>query len=444
MTSFRSISGMRAVSWLWFGQLISLVGTGMTRFAATVWIWQQTESATAVAFFWFFVFAPGIFLSPVAGALVDRWNRKRVLIGSDLGAGVATICLFALHAAGLLEIWHLFAAGLVASAFEAFQNPAQAASITTMVPREQLGRANGIMSMVQFGATVVSPVVAGILFAPIGLDGIFGVDIATFLFAVGVLFLLEIPQPAATAEGTAGRGSLRQEIAYGFKYILERKGLVNLLVLFGMVTFLVAFFVGVISPMILARTGNDEALLGLVLSLNGVGGVLGGFLLASWGGPKTRIVGVLGGIIAMNFGIVLTGFGQSVWLWGIGAFLTAFFIPIINGCNRVIWQSKVAPDVQGRVFGVMRVVGQAAFPLAMAFVGPLADYVFEPAMAPEGALAPFFGALVGTGAGAGMSLMMVLAGGVGIVVGLLGFVVRSVRAVETVLTDQVPDSAPAE
>ncbi|MGD2114401.1 MAG: MFS transporter, partial [Acidobacteriota bacterium] len=154
---------MRAVMWLWFGQLISLVGTGMTRFAGTVWIWQQTESATAVAFFWFFVFGPGIVLSPIAGALVDRWNRKRVLIGADLGAGLATIGLLVLYLLGVLEIWHFFVAGFIASAFEAFQNPAQAASITTMVPREQFGRANGIMSMVQFGATVVSPALAGIL-----------------------------------------------------------------------------------------------------------------------------------------------------------------------------------------------------------------------------------------------------------------------------------------
>jgi predicted MFS family arabinose efflux permease len=434
---------MRAVMWLWFGQLISLVGTGMTRFAGTVWIWQQTESATAVAFFWFFVFGPGIVLSPIAGALVDRWNRKRVLIGADLGAGLATIGLLVLYLLGVLEIWHFFVAGFIASAFEAFQNPAQAASITTMVPREQFGRANGIMSMVQFGATVVSPALAGILLAPIGLQGIFGIDVVTFLFAVAVLFLLRIPQPPRSAEGAQGAGSLRKEIVYGFRYLTGRTALLSLLGLFGMVTFLVAFFVGVINPMILARTANDETVLGLVLSLNGVGGVLGGLLLSTWGGPKTRIFGVLGGVIAMNFGIALTGLGQSLWLWGIGAFLAAFFIPIINGCNRAIFQSKIAPDVQGRVFGVMRVVGQAAFPLAMLIVGPLADYVFEPAMMSGGALAPLFGAVVGIGEGAGMSLMMLLAGLAGILVGLLGFVVRNVRDVETLLPDQVPGNAAA-
>lgn len=443
MKTSGSVHGMRAVMWLWFGQLISLVGTGMTRFAGTVWIWQQTESATAVAFFWFFVFGPGIVLSPIAGALVDRWNRKRVLIGADLGAGLATIGLLVLYLLGVLEIWHFFVAGFIASAFEAFQNPAQAASITTMVPREQFGRANGIMSMVQFGATVVSPALAGILLAPIGLQGIFGIDVVTFLFAVAVLFLLRIPQPPRSAEGAQGAGSLRKEIVYGFRYLTGRTALLSLLGLFGMVTFLVAFFVGVINPMILARTANDETVLGLVLSLNGVGGVLGGLLLSTWGGPKTRIFGVLGGVIAMNFGIALTGLGQSLWLWGIGAFLAAFFIPIINGCNRAIFQSKIAPDVQGRVFGVMRVVGQAAFPLAMLIVGPLADYVFEPAMMSGGALAPLFGAVVGIGEGAGMSLMMLLAGLAGILVGLLGFVVRNVRDVETLLPDQVPGNAAA-
>lgn len=444
MDAEKGLEGLRSVIVLWLGQLISLVGTGMTRFAMTIWVWDQTESATAVALLWAAVFAPGVFLSPVAGVLVDRWNRKRVLVVTDLVAGAATLGVLALFLSGGLEIWHLYLAGMVASAAESFQGPAQAASITNMVAPDQLARANGIMSLAQFGSTVLAPVLAGVLVYVIGIGGVLGIDIATFLIAVGMVLVLRIPQPAATAEGALGAGSIWSEMAAGLRYILDRVSLVNLMLLFTVVNLVVGLFVGLINPLILARSGENTRVLGLVLTINGIGGVVGGLLLSIWGGPKRRIQGVLGGMMVMNFlGIAVVGLGRSFLIWAVGAFIVALAIPVINGCTMAILQLKVAPDVQGRVFGVARVVAQAAFPLALVVAGPLADRVLEPAMAPGGALAPVLGGLVGTGLGSGMSVLLLAGGILGGLIGFGGFLVRAIREVETLLPDQLP-MAPEE
>jgi hypothetical protein len=176
--------------------------------------------------------------------------------------------------------------------------------------------------------------------------------------------------------------------------------------------------------------------LGSVLSTLGIGGVAGALLLSAWGGPRRRIHGVLLGMaLGSLFGAGLLGLGRGLLLWSAGAFFDAFFVPFINGSNQAIWQSKVAPDVQGRVFAVRRLIAQITAPLAMLLAGPLADRVFEPAMQPGGALAGVFGWLVGNEPGSGMSLIMLITGLLGVGVGLAGYLIPKIRDVETLLPD---------
>jgi hypothetical protein len=202
---------------------------------------------------------------------------------------------------------------------------------------------------------------------------------------------------------------------------------INLIAMFGFT---------VLAPMILARTGNDELILGTVRSAAGLGGVVGGLLLSAWGGPKRRIHGVLLGMALTSLlGEVVIGLGGSVVIWTMGAFFSSFFIPILNGSNQAIWQAKVAPDVQGRVFAVRRLIAQITAPFAMLLAGPMADHVFEPAMMPGGAFASTFSGLLGTGSGAGMSLMFVLAGTCGVLIALGGYLSPAVRNVEELVPD---------
>jgi len=434
---------MLAFTIVWIGQVISLLGTAMTGFALTIWAWQITGQATALALVGFFTFAPTLLVTPFAGALVDRWNRKFVMMLSDLAAILSTIVVLLLFWTGNLQIWHLYVTGAFSGAFGAFQFPAYSAAVTTMVSKEQYGRASGMLSMAQFGSNIFAPVMAAILLGVLGIAGVLAIDVFTFFIAIGALLVVHVPQPVVTQEGQKSRGSLWKESVYGFRYIRERPGLFALLLVFFCVNLLAPFAFTLLSPMVLARTGNDATALGIVQSAIGIGGLVGGIVLSIWGGPKRRIHGILIGLILATLGILLIGLGRSPLIWALAAFFTVFFVPILNGSSQAIWQTKVAPDVQGRVFAARGVIAQIGAPVAMLLAGPLADRVFEPAMMPGGSWAPMFGWLVGNGPGAGMSLMFVIAGALGMLVGLGGYAIPIVRNVEEILPDHVVEVEPS-
>jgi DHA3 family macrolide efflux protein-like MFS transporter len=429
-------TGMPGFTVVWIGQVVSLLGTGMTRFALTIWAWEVTGKATALALVWVFASAPTVLLSPVAGALVDRWNRKLVMMLSDLAAGSMTVVVLLLYATGHLQVWHLYVTGALAGAFEAFQWPAYSAAVTTILPKEQYARASGMMSLAEGASGVFAPLAGSILMGRIGIAGVMAIDIVTFIVAIGALLAVYIPQPKATEAGRAGQGSLWKESLYGFRYILERSSLLGLQLVFLAINLTAAFGFTVLAPMILARTGSDENMLGKVQSAMGVGGMVGGSLLSAWGGPKRRVHGVLLGMtLSSLLGTLVLGLGNGLIIWAVGAFFAEFFIPIINGSNQAIWQAKVAPDVQGRVFATRRLIAQISGPAATLAAGPLADYVFEPAMNPGGHWANLFGWLVGTGPGAGMALMFIITGILGTLVGLGGYAFPAVRNAEDILPD---------
>ena len=443
------LSGMRAFTLVCTGQTFSLLGTGMTGFALVIWAYLQTGQVTTLALAAFARFAPTVILSPIAGALVDRWNRKLTMMLSDLAAGVATIVLLLLYLPGALQVWHWYVAGAFQGAFDAFQWPAYSAAISTMIPKSQYGRASGMLSVAQSISGVFSPIFAaallGIFQVGAGLSVIMAIDIVTFVIAVSILLAVHIPTPAASETGKKARGSLLSESVYGFRYIAARRSLLGLQLVFFLVNFLFPLGFTVLAPMILSRTGNTYVILGIVNSAAAVGGVAGGLLLSLWGGPKRRVHGLLGGMaLAGVSGSLLMGLGREVAVWSIAAFCSSFILPIINGSNQAIWQAKVAPDVQGKVFAARRLIAQVTAPAAIVIAGPLADRVFEPAMAPGGSLAGALGWAVGTGPGAGMALMLVVFGALGAVVGIGGYFVRPIRDAETILPDHDAASTTAK
>lgn len=430
-----SRSGLRAFTIVWLGQVLTLLGSAMTWFALSIWAFELTGQATTLALLSFFVFGPTILLSPVAGALVDRWNRRLVLILSDLSAGMATLVVLLLYSAGSLQLWHLYVAGFLAGAFQAFEYPAYAASITVMVPKRHYARASGMLELAWSASAVLAPLLAGILLGKIGITGIMAIDVVTFVFAIGSLLLVSIPQPAKSKAGLEGEGSIWKESFYGFRYIRVRPSLLGLLLLYALVNLIDYAGFTLFAPMLLARTGGDELVLGSVQSAGAIGAVVGGVLLSVWGGPKRRIHGVLIGWALSGIGLVFMGLGQGMPVWLLAGFVYAFFEPIVNGSDQAIWQSKVAPDVQGRVFATQMLISQITMPVAMLLAGPLADLVFEPAMMPGGRLADALGWLIGVGPGAGMALMIGIAGVVTIILPLLGYRIRAVRDVEQAMPD---------
>ena len=430
-------SGMVAFLIVWLGQIISMIATNMSQFALTIWAYEQTGSATALALVQVFFITPFLLFSPFAGAMVDRYNRKLMMMVSDVGAGVATILIFTLYSLGRLEIWHLYLAAAITGTFSCFQWPAYSASISLMVPREQLGRVNGLMSLLEMGPGVVAPLLAGALFGVIGLSGILLIDIVTFILAVLALLTIYVPQPPRTTEGLAGQGNILREAAYGFQYIFARPSLLGLQLVFLFGNLFSGIGGAVIAPMILARTGNNEVVFGLTQTAGAVGGVVGGLLMSAWGGFRRRVHGVLlGWALSGLLGMTLLGLGRGAWGWAAAMFLGALVLPLTNASNQAIWQATVAPDVQGRVFSARRLIAWITNPVSPLIGGTLADFILEPALrTPASPLALTFGWLVGLGPGAGMALLLVVVGLVTSLVGLLGYSVPAVRHAE----DRLPD-----
>jgi DHA3 family macrolide efflux protein-like MFS transporter len=257
-------TGMFGFTIVWLGQIVSVLASAMSQFGLTIWMYDQTKSALAMGWMQVFFITPFLLISPIAGVMVDRHNRKMMMMVSDLAAGVATLVILALMYFGVMEYWHLYVTSIVYGLGMAFQWPAYSAAISTMVPKEQLGRVNGMMSLIEAGPGVFAPLLAGALLPSIGLTGILFFDVATFLLAIGALMVVHIPQPLRTEEGKQGEGGMLKEAAYGFKYIFARPSLLGLQLIFFMGNLFAGIGYTVLAPMILARTESNSLIFGSV------------------------------------------------------------------------------------------------------------------------------------------------------------------------------------
>lgn len=441
----RQFGGMRGFALLWSGQIVSALGTSLTAFAITIWAFQETGQATTLALVGLFTFGPSVVVGPLAGALVDRWNRRLVTALSDLAAAIATAVLFVLHASGTLEVWHLYALGAWSGVFASFQWPATSAWISLLVPKEQYGRTSGLMSLVESVPLMVAPFLAALILASTGLGAVLIIDMVTCALAVLSLAFIQVPRGQTDGQRTPVKWRLGDELGFGFKYIASRRGLLGLMLMLAAVNLVSGMYGVMSSATVLARTGNDAVALGSVQSLAGVGGLIGGLLMGVWGGPRVKVRGLFVSLVLAGLvGSTVFAVSRAVPGMMVGALIFLFCMPILNGCSQAVWQRKVAPEVQGKVFAARRVLAQALYPVSLLVAGPLADRVLEPAMrSPEASrLAATFGPLVGVGPGAGMALLMLVAGFLLAATALVGILNPRVRRVESELSDHDANMRP--
>jgi MFS family permease len=427
-------SGLGTFFIIWGGQLVSILGSEMTSFAVTIWAWEATGQATPLALILFFTRLAKVITAIFAGLIVDRFSRKRIMILSDSAIALSTILLLLLLWAGNLQIWHFYPAALVSGIFGYIQGLAYTTTIPLIVPKQHYARANALRHQVSsFGSGVIAPALAGGLYPLVGLTGILLIDLATFALAVVSVGLIRFPQ--APSVETAAEESLWDKFSFGFRYIFARPSLLAILIFLLSVNLVGTAGGAIFSPMILARSGNDEAVLATVLSAGGMGGLLGGIILSVWGGPKPHIHGLFWGTALSNASGALVGLLNTPPLWVVANFFKSFFSPLLGNSNGAIWMSKVEPGVQGRVFASRFLIAQITSPIGLAIAGPLADYVFEPAMQPAGMLAGVLGGVFGTGEGSGMALQYTLFSLLGSAIGLCGYLFPVLRDVEKIVPD---------
>jgi DHA3 family macrolide efflux protein-like MFS transporter len=432
-----SLTGGRAFIAIWIGQLVSVVGSRLSTFALGIWVLRETKSTIDFSLIFVFAAIPALLLVPFAGALVDRWDRRRVMMVCDFVCGATMLMLAALLATHRIELWHIYAGAAVQAFANAFQMPAYMASIPMLVPKEHLARANGLVQTAFATSLMLGPALAGVLVTLVALPGVLVVDGLTYFAAVIALALVRIPRPASTEQ----EAPLLREAAEGWRFVRERGGLVGLLVLFGFSNFLFGMLSILITPLVLSFA--NAAQLGLQMSIGGAGLFAGGLIMSTWGGPKRRIHGVLAPTMAAGLFLALHGIAPSFALVSAMGFLFFLMVPVMNASQDSIWQTKVPAELQGRCFAFQRVLSEAAMPLGFILAGPLAEKVFEPLLAPNGPLADSIGRAIGTGNGRGIALIFIVAGIAMTLLGAIGYAVRPLRQVENDLADATLPSSVA-
>jgi DHA3 family macrolide efflux protein-like MFS transporter len=363
---------------IWVGQALSLVGSQVGGFALVWWLAQETGSATILATATLVAMLPGIVLGPFAGALVDRWNRRTVLIVADTAIALLSAWLAFLFWADAMQVWHVYAIMFARALGGAFHWPAMQASTSLMVPQEHLPRVAGMNQTLHGVLNILSPPLGAFLMSVLPLYGIMALDVATAAFAIVPLFFVHIPQPPRSEAPAAEREdkpSLWQDVREGFAYIWHWPGVFMIMIMATVINFLINPGMSLLPLLVTGHFRGEALQLGWMNSAWGVGVVLGGLTLSVWGGFHRRILTSLTGLIGMGVGFAVLGLAPEAAFWlALGAMLFAGFMnPITNGPFMAIFQSAVAPDMQGRVFTVIGSMTAAASPLGLALAGPVAD-----------------------------------------------------------------------
>jgi MFS transporter, DHA3 family, macrolide efflux protein len=402
---------MRIFLVVWIGQFISLLGSKLSEFALALWAYQQVGSMTQVAFLVVLLYLPNILISPIAGSLIDRWNRRWAMIFSDSLSGICSIATLILTVSGHLQLWHIYIGVPILSIASAFQAPAYAAAIAQLVPKQHYGRANGMTEIPLAVSRILTPLLAALLMGMIKLQGILFIDSLTFILAL--MTLLSVRFPKLQPRPAQKKGSIRQlltETVDSWRYIRAKPRLFRLWLFIIATYFTIGMFD--ISFWLLVLKFGSATKFGIVISSAGCGMLLGSMVMSAWGRPKRRILGILKLTALQGFVIIVLGVGVklSLVVASIGAFIYLFADPIIMGANRAIWQQQIPQELQGRVFAVLLMFQRGAMIPAYLVTGLMVDRVFEPLLATNSFWRGSLGKLLGDQPGAGICLFLILLG----------------------------------
>lgn len=414
----------------WLSQSVSQLGSAMTGFALMIWTYKQTDSAMTVSLMTFCSYMPYILVSLLAGSFIDKHSKKKIMLVSDSAAALCTVFVWAMLWGGRLEIWHIYVVNVITGFMNAFQQPAQSVAIGILVPKELYARASGMDSFSNNLLTVVTPVMAASVSAFWGLAGVIFIDICSFVFAFCVLLIfIRIPEEPT---GEKKKEALFSGLKDGICFLRKRKGLAYMILSMSLINFFSRLtYENIMSPMLLARTGGNEQIMGIVSSVLGIGGIAGGLLVASGrikGSPVKMIY--LSAAFSFLFGDLVMGFGRNVWIWSLAGLAASVPIPFISAGQRMILYNRIPREIQGRIFAVRNALQYSSIPLGILLGGWLADYVFEPFMKGGSPVAAFLGRLTGTGSGSGMALMFLCTAVLGTAASIYWYGNKDIRALD--------------
>ncbi|WP_405085490.1 amino acid adenylation domain-containing protein [Microbispora sp. NBC_01389] len=415
------------------GQLVSITGSALTEFAIPLWIYLTTGSLARFALFSVLGLLPGMLVAPLAGAIVDRFDRRRVMLAGDVAAGGTQLALGVLLWTGNLHVWHIYPLLVCLSVALTFQRLAYGSAIPQLVPKRFLGHANGVVQMVAGTAQLIVPLIAVGLMAAIGLEGILVIDVASYVVATLTLLLVRFPATMAWKR----RESVLAEMMGGIRHSWGNRGFRAMLFYFAVLNIFLSPLFLMISPLVLSFASLAEV--GRVSFAGGLGAFLGGLAMAAWGGPRRRrLHGVLLSTLALSVFCLLTGLRPDLFPIAAGAFGMSLCLTLLNGVYATIIQVKVPQRFHGRVIALNTLVAWSTLPIGFGLVAPYGAQVFEPLLAPGGPLAGTVGAVLGTGPGRGIGFMYACFALAIAAVALVGMRIGVLRRFD----DEVPDALP--
>ena len=428
------VEGTRAFGAVLIGQIVSGVGSAMTCFGAAFWALAEVGDAMAYSLLLVMTVLPAALGAAVAGPLVDRWDRRQVMLVANAAAAVATLAVAALYFAEALAMWHLYLLLFAIGLATGFIVPALEASVPLLVPKEHLDRASGMSQLNLAARLIIAPAVAGVVLAGAGLGAILLIDVATFVFGIAALVISAIPRPKASAEGERRSGFVAESLA-ALRYMHQRPQLMYLLGLVCVTMLLMAgLAIALMTPLALVLA--DERAAGFLVSCFGVGALVGGVLLGVWGGPPRRMDGVHGALLLGGVGLAVMGLSENLTAIAIGGVVVGTCSTSMFAWIRVVWQVKVPADLLGRIFALRLFLSLVAQCVGMLVALPLAERVFEPLMQPGGLLATgLTGALLGVGPGRGIALIFVASGLAVAIAAMICALLPTTRLLE----DRLPD-----
>jgi surfactin synthase thioesterase subunit len=416
------------------GQLVSSTGSALTSFAVPIWLYTKTGSVTDLGLLWALALMCGVLILPVAGALVDRGDRRKIMIAASAIAGLIQLALALLLVADNLQLWFLYVLIPLGSVAGSLQRIAYQSSVAQLVPKQYLGHAMGLAQLSNGFAQLLMPVIAAGLLATIQLSGILVLDMVSYVFAIVSLLFVRFPDLL----GWRPREPLLTAIAGGLKYSWNHRGFRTMLLYFALANVFLAPALVLVSPLVLSfGTVTDVAQVALA---EAIGAVAGGVGMALWGGPRNRrMVGVLVGNVGIAVGSLVMGLRPSLVVVAAGVFLLAASMAVSQGIYATLVQVKVPQRYHGRVFAINQTITWSTLPIGFAVLAPLAVGWFSPLLTPDGALAGSVGAVLGTGEGRGVGLAYVVYALILLLVNVGGFAVKLLRRFDTEVPDSLPD-----
>ncbi len=390
----------------------------MTQLALSFWIWEQTQAVTPLALIGLFTQLPQIPLTLLSGVIVDRLDRRVLMIVADSVAALSTLMIVLLFQTGTLQIWHLYIFVAVNGIFGQLQQLAYSTCLSLLLPAHQYSRANSLNIGIHYGAIIFAPAAAGLLYPLIGLVGIGVLDLVSFCVAISTLLMVVLPQPSTPEES---QPPFKLNVLFGFNYIWHNPDLRWVLLISGLFWFFHDLGDAVYEPMILSRTNGDVQIFGSIVAAAGIGGVLGTLLLSVWGGPKRDIKGMIWGYVGAGLSKICFGLGRSPRIWIPAQLSSSLHFPLLGSSEKTVWMTQTQSAVQGRVFAVNSLVQLGGGALAALIAGPLADNIFAPLLLEKTFWSTLIGTGLGSGAGAGIALLYIMTAAAMTIVGLVGF-----------------------